>query len=77
MPARDEHSSLLRIFVNYGLKSFTTLAPGLKGFPGTNGPAYLIPPSVTKNERFMILTPDCAGGLQRGKHVRGENHRFI
>jgi hypothetical protein len=28
MPAKDKHSSLLRKYVNYGQKSFITLAPG-------------------------------------------------
>jgi hypothetical protein len=37
--ARDKHSSLLRKFVNYGQKSFITLAPGLRVFGG-NGPAF-------------------------------------
>jgi hypothetical protein len=34
MLARDKHSSLLQKFINYGQKSFITLAPGHLDFIG-------------------------------------------
>ncbi len=53
--ASEKHSSLLRKFVNYGQKSFITLAPGLRVFGG-NGPAFRKGKSIFDHTTHSIMT---------------------